>query len=158
VILRLFVDIHTQRKDTAICSVSTRLFSSPWPFYACICSVAAPHAIQVECTQSSNLCFELQLLCKQECKQADRSASAGILLVKLSPAATDDCDDCYCNGCTTGYKAAVNASGVVHLTPLSTATYPKPHRRLDYHTTTIASCKELNASGLLKGRPRSILC
>jgi hypothetical protein len=53
--------------------------------------------------------------------------------------------------CAVTYKAAVNASGVVRLTPLSTATfnYAFPGAGTDLFPMP---CKDMNASGLLSGK------
>jgi hypothetical protein len=77
---------------------------------------------------------------------------------------TDYYDDCYAsayvssNGikslCTVAYKAAVNASGVVRLTPLSTATFNYSYPGPDQSQIPMP-CKNMNASGLLNGAPQS---
>jgi hypothetical protein len=54
--------------------------------------------------------------------------------------------------CSVAYKAAVNASGVVRLTPLSTATFA--YSQVAFATKgRLMPCKNLNASGLLNGAP-----
>jgi hypothetical protein len=75
-------------------------------------------------------------------------------------------DDCFAsayisaNGvnslCYVELKAAVNASGVVRLTPLSTATFNYVYVSEGGPSSPIPlPCKNLNASGLFNGGPSS---
>jgi hypothetical protein len=67
-------------------------------------------------------------------------------------------DDCFASDivdsnsvkslCAVAYKAAVNGSGVVRLTPLSTATIDLSRSP---SATPLMPCKYLNASGLFNG-------
>jgi hypothetical protein len=53
--------------------------------------------------------------------------------------------------CTVAYKATVNASGVVRLMPLSTTTFDQPWAAPG--SPRVASCRDMNASGLMRGGP-----